>query len=212
MTAEKVWFNSGPYRLSGNFFALDSVSEKPLPGLIYLSGFPGDKESALKIAKALSDGGYSVLEFDFRGIRESEGEVDFSSEVDDLKAALTYLETRKEVNKEWVGVVGHCMGGAVAIVAAAKDTRIKAVATWATSGNYKRWIRTIRSLHGTIYLKIFVWSKRSQYRGKHILDQLRNLGPSGPYELCERNIAETAADNPPKERLLSAGDSCSRAV
>jgi len=146
MIAEKAWFSSGPYRLSGNFFAPDSASEKPLPGLIYCSGFPGDKESVLKIAEGLSGGGYSVLEFDYRGVRESEGGVDFASEVDDLKAALTYLETRKEVNKEWIGVAGHCMGGAIAIVAAAKDQRIKAVAAWATSGNYKRWIRSQRSL------------------------------------------------------------------
>lgn len=146
MIMERVWFNSGEYRLSGNFFAPDSASEKPLPGLIHCSGFPGDKKSVLKIAEALSDGGYSVLEFDFRGIRESEGELDFASQVDDLKSALTYLETRKEVNKELVGVVGHCYGGMIGIVTAAKDLRIKAVAVWDTPANYKRSLGNMRSL------------------------------------------------------------------
>jgi len=182
MIAERVWFNSGAYRLSGNFFVPDSTSEKPLPGLIYCSGFPGDKESALKIAKGLSDGGYYVLEFDFRGIRESEGELDFASQVDDLKAGLTYFETRKEVNKEWIGVVGHCYGGMMAIVTAAKDLRIKAVAVWDTPGNYKRSLRALRSLHGSIFMRIYAWSKRSQYRGKHIIDQMKNLGHLDPMD------------------------------
>ena len=182
MTIERVWFNSGLYRLSGNFFAPDSASEKPLPGLIYCSGFPGDKESALKIAKALSDGGYSVLEFDYRGIRESEGEVDFTSQVDDLKSALTYLETRKEVKKELIGVVGHCYGGMIGIVTAAKDLRIKAVAVWDTPGNYKRSLRAMRSSVGNIYMRMYIWLQRSQYRGKNILDQMKNLSHLEPMD------------------------------
>jgi len=182
MTAEKVWFNSGGYRLSGNFFVPDSASEKPLPGLVYCSGFPGDKEGALEIAEALSDGGYSVLEFDYRGIRESEGEVDFTSQVEDLKAGLTYLKTREEVNKELIGVVGHCMGGAVAIVTAANDHRIKAVAVWDTPGNYKRNLRALRSLRGNIFIRIYIWLQRSRYRGKNILDQMKNLSHLDPID------------------------------
>lgn len=182
MAAEKVWFNSGRYRLSGDFLVPDSTSEKPMPGLIYCSGFPGDKESAVKIAKGLSDGGYSVLEFDFRGIRESEGELEFGSQVDDLKAALTYLETRKEVNRELIGVVGHCYGGMIAIVTAAKDLRIKAVAVWDTPANYKRGLTALRSLRGNIFMKIYAWSKRSQYRSKHVIDQMKNLGHLDPMD------------------------------
>ncbi len=182
MTVEKVWFNSGRYRLSGNFLLPDSISEKPTPGLIYCSGFPGDKESAIKIAKGLSDGGYSVLEFDFRGIRKSEGELEFASQVDDLKAGLTYLETRKEVNKQLIGVVAHCYGGMIAIVTAAKDLRIKAVAVWDTPGNYKRALRTLRSRRGNIFMKLYAWSKRSQYRSKHALDQMENLGHLDPMD------------------------------
>jgi len=179
---ERVWFNSGPYRLSGDFFTPDSASEKPLPGLIYCSGFPGDKESALKIAKALSGGGYSVLEFDYRGIRESEGEVDFTSQVDDLKSALTYLEARKEVKKELIGVVGHCYGGMMGIVTAAKDLRIKAVAAWDTPGNYKRSLKAMRSPVGNIYMRMYIWLQRSQYRGRNILDQMKNLSHLDPMD------------------------------
>jgi len=185
MTPERVSFNSGKYRLFGTFFVPESV-KKPLPSLVYCSGFPGDWDSAVKIAEGLSNGGYCALAFDFRGIRESEGEVDFASQIDDLKAALTYLETIPEVNKDSIGVVGHCMGGQVALVTAAKDPRVKAVVVWDTPGNYKRSLRRMRSLRGRIFFMIYPWSKRSQYRGKDIADQSRGLGKMDPMDYVKQ--------------------------
>lgn len=168
-------FNSGPFQLTGKFFAPDYASEKPLPGLIYCSGFPGSERS-FRIANALSDRGYSVLKLNYRGIRESEGEVDFASQVDDVKAGLTYLETRMEVNRELIGIVGHSAGGALAIVTTAKDLRVKAVAVWDAIGNYERFLKFMLSLHGNIMMRLDAWLCRREYRGKNIINQMKNLG------------------------------------
>lgn len=178
---ERLLIESGSHHLASWFFAPDSAPQSPLPGLVYCSGFPGS-EYGLKIGKALSNGGYAVLKFDYRGIRESEGELDFASQGDDLKAGLTYLETRQDVNRNLIGVVGHSAGAAVAIVTAARDPRIKAVAVWGALGNYKRFLRFLRSLHGSIAMKLDIWLSRSQYRGKHVFDQMMSLGQFDPMD------------------------------
>jgi len=118
---EDVWLNSGGCRLKGGLFVPRAAEERRLPGLIYCCGFPGSDESSRKIAEAFSREGYVTLWFDYRGIRESEGEIDFVSQVDDRAR----LESREEVNDQIV-VVGHCYGGRVAIRAVAEDQRVRA--------------------------------------------------------------------------------------
>jgi len=139
---EEVWFNSGGFRLRGGLFVPTAAAERKLPGLVYCCGFPGSDKSSLKIAEALSGGDYVALWFDYRGIRDSEGELDFVSQVDDLKAALDYLESRDGVSDR-IAVVGHCYGGRVAICAAAEDHRIKAVAVWDTIGDVRDQVETL---------------------------------------------------------------------
>jgi len=174
LAEEKVGLNSGPFQLTGKFFAPHYAPEQPLPGLIYCSGFPGS-EQCFRIAKALSDGGYAVLKLNYRGIRESEGEVDFASQVDDVKAGLTYLETRVEINREQIGIVGHSAGGSVAILTAASDLRIKAVAVWAAVANYELFLKFLLSPHGNLMTRLDNWLGRREYRGKNIIDQMKSI-------------------------------------
>lgn len=184
MIDEKIWLNSGPYKLAGRFFAPDSASKTPLPGIIYCSGFPGG-EHGLKIAMALSQGGYSVLKFDFRGIRESEGQLDFESQVDDVAAGLTYLEKRREVNRQLIGVVGHSLGGTIAIVAASKEAQIKAVAVWAAISNYELFLKFLRSLRGNMMIR-YALLRGSEYRGNGFVHQIMNLNHMDPLNCVEK--------------------------
>ena len=80
-------------------------------------------------AESLWDRGFSVMTFDFQGCGESEGRYTSLGlrEVDDLVAAVDYLAATGHPGP--VGVLGNSMGGAVAILAAARDERIKAVVT-----------------------------------------------------------------------------------
>lgn len=86
-------------------------------------------KAAVRISQALVEQGFAVLRFDFTGLGESEGEfVDttFSSNVHDLMAAARYLE--KEFRAPAV-LVGHSLGGAAVLRAAARLESVKAVAT-----------------------------------------------------------------------------------
>jgi uncharacterized OsmC-like protein/alpha/beta superfamily hydrolase len=81
------------------------------------------------ISTALTSSGIAVLRFDFTGLGESDGDFadsNFSSNLTDLVDVANYL---KENFKAPSLLVGHSLGGAAAIFAAANIGSIKAVAT-----------------------------------------------------------------------------------
>ena len=82
-----------------------------------------------RISQEMSDHGLAVLQFDFTGLGESEGdfsETGFSSNVDDLVAAARYLETRYEAPRV---LIGHSLGGAAVLKAAGSIPSCNAVVT-----------------------------------------------------------------------------------
>lgn len=85
--------------------------------------------AVVTISRALARSGLAVLRFDFTGLGESEGEfgdTSFSSNVEDLVAACTYLTDALEAPSV---LVGHSLGGAAVLQAAARIPRVRAVAT-----------------------------------------------------------------------------------
>lgn len=81
------------------------------------------------ISRALVDRGLAVFRFDFTGIGESEGDfadTDFSSNLEDLDAAAEYLRREHEAPKI---LIGHSLGGAAVLAAAARVPEAVAVAT-----------------------------------------------------------------------------------
>jgi len=87
----------------------------------------GTKHSAL--AARLGALGYACLRFDFSYVGESEGafeDLTISGEVDDLGGACDELRRRGAGD---VALVGSSLGGTVAVLHAATDTRIRALVT-----------------------------------------------------------------------------------
>ncbi len=81
------------------------------------------------IAGALADAAIATLRFDFTGLGGSDGEfanTDFSSNVSDLVAAARWLEQHHRAPSL---LVGHSLGGAAVLAAAAQIPSAKAVAT-----------------------------------------------------------------------------------
>ncbi len=85
--------------------------------------------AAQRIAGALAERGIAVLRFDFTGLGHSDGEfanTNFSSNVDDLAAAADYLRATR---KPPALLIGHSLGGAAVLAAAARVPEAVAVAT-----------------------------------------------------------------------------------
>ena len=88
-----------------------------------------DLPAARRIAARLSAMGFAVMRFDFTGLGQSEGrfaQTDFTSNVDDLVAASAYLTER---NLTPSLLIGHSLGGAAVLKAAAQLPQIKGVVT-----------------------------------------------------------------------------------
>ena len=88
-----------------------------------------DSLAATYISEALTDAGLAVLRFDFTGLGQSEGEFStttFSSNAADLVAAAAWL--RREHTAPAI-LVGHSLGGAAVLAAAANVPEAVAVAT-----------------------------------------------------------------------------------
>jgi pimeloyl-ACP methyl ester carboxylesterase len=78
----------------------------------------------LVIADYLTRQGIAVLRYDERGVGESGGNYiasNISDFAEDAAVAIGYLETRKEIDPNKIGVAGHSEGGAVAIILASKN-------------------------------------------------------------------------------------------
>jgi len=87
-------------------------------------------KAAVHVTRALARERYGVLRFDFTGLGESEGDfadTNFSSNVDDLVAAGRFLEDEKGEGPSLL--VGHSLGGAAVLHAAAQLPSVQAVAT-----------------------------------------------------------------------------------
>jgi putative redox protein len=88
-----------------------------------------DVFASARIGQALAQRGIATLRFDFTGLGGSEGEfanTNFSSNVADLVAAADYL--RAEYGAPQL-LVGHSLGGAAVLAAAAAMPEVTAIAT-----------------------------------------------------------------------------------
>ncbi len=86
--------------------------------------------AAVDISRALAQRGVGVLRFDFTGLGESEGDfadTNFSSNIADLVAAGRFME--EELGAGPSILVGHSLGGAAVLQAAASLASVRAVTT-----------------------------------------------------------------------------------
>lgn len=123
----KVTLQAGSLRLAGLFYLPKSASAtKPVPGIIVAHGLGSKKENHAAFAEYAAEQGLAALAFDWRGHGESAGNLDDKT-VDDIGAALAYLERRPEVDEARLAIRATSMGAYFALHAAAVDARLKAV-------------------------------------------------------------------------------------
>lgn len=91
----------------------------------------------LVIADYLTRNGIAVLRFDDRGTGQSEGKFQTATGADfavDAEAALKYLQSRKEVDPQKTGLLGHSEGGTIAFSVAAKKNGAAFIVSLAGAG------------------------------------------------------------------------------
>ena len=106
-------------------------AEGKLAAIAVCGPFGAVKEQASGLyAQTLAERGFLTIAFDPSFTGESGGQSRYVASPDinteDFCAAVDYLSTRNDVDKERIGILGICGWGGLAINAAAIDTRIKA--------------------------------------------------------------------------------------
>ena len=100
------------------------------PALVQCQGFTGIRDMVQpEFARYFTDAGYVSLAIDYRGWGDSGGErgrLAPLEQVDDVRNALTYLETLDFVDPDRLGVFGASFGALIGPYVAAIDSRVKA--------------------------------------------------------------------------------------
>lgn len=123
--AQPVSFKSSTHvTIVGRFFPGSSKAT-----IVLSHGFGDTQEGMDPWAALLHDGGFSVLTYNMRERPGSGGEYSTlgALEQDDLVSAVEYLRTRHDVDPTRIGGLGVSLGGAVTILAAARDTHLRAI-------------------------------------------------------------------------------------
>lgn len=102
----------------------------PHPALVFTGPFTGTRDQVTGLyASWLAEAGYVTLAFDHRNWGGSGGtprcHEDAQGKLHDLRAAVSLLRARPEVDGERIGAVGICLGAGYALKFAAFDPRVK---------------------------------------------------------------------------------------
>jgi dipeptidyl aminopeptidase/acylaminoacyl peptidase len=149
-TQEVSFFSEGE-RLAALWRTPDGATGR-LRAVVQGPGWLGLKDAKLYVRyhQALTDAGFGVLVFDYRGFGDSEGEKVLSParQLQDLRNAVTYLTTREDVDADAIGVFGSGgTGGGNAVLLAAVDPRIRAAVSQLPVADGRDWLHRMRSEH-----------------------------------------------------------------
>lgn len=125
-----------------------------IPIIIICHGFIGSRIGTNRLfvnaARVFSNHGYMVLRFDYEGCGESTGDygaTSLESLVEQTRYVLDYALDIDVIDPEHVILLGHSLGGAVVILTAAKDKRVKSLILWAPVAHPFKDIVTITGRH-----------------------------------------------------------------
>jgi uncharacterized protein len=133
--SEELKIPMGGTRVNGLLYR--AQGKGPHPVVLLLHGFPGNERN-LDLGQAFRRAGYHVLYFNYRGSWGSGGSFSFGSARQDVAAALQYLRSAETVKRFGIDpgrivLVGHSLGGWLALAGAADDREVRctvALAPW----------------------------------------------------------------------------------
>jgi len=144
----------------------------PHPAITMAHGYALVKEHVLEpFAQAFAEDGFVVLLHDHRGFGSSGGEprqdVDPWRQIADWRRAISFLESRSEVDPKRIGLWGTSYAGGHAIVLGATDRRLSCVVAMVpTISGYEQGLRRIPPDAVDGLEEAFAEDERAQARGE----------------------------------------------
>jgi dienelactone hydrolase len=137
--------SAGGVKIAGTFYPASGQSS---PAILMLHQWMSDRHSYDDLAKRMQAKGFAVLTIDGRGFGESvkaaNGSAIAPSKSDemvagmkaDVNAAFEFLSKQDNVSPTRIGIVGASYGSSLALICAADNEKVKAVALLSPGVNY----------------------------------------------------------------------------
>ena len=160
----------GGIKLGAWLYLPDSFHSRS-PAITMAHGYAGTRENGMaKFAEAFAAAGFVVLLHDHRTFGVSDGtprqDVDPWRQISDWRRAISYLESRAEVDASRIGIWGTSYAGGHALVLGATDRRIACVvAQVPTISGYEQGSRRVAP-EGVAGLEAVLDDERAQARGE----------------------------------------------
>lgn len=118
--------------------------DPPVPALLHVHGNAGNVSYHDEFSTFLPPAGYAVLLFDYRNYGRSDqfkGRMHRTLLLADASAALDYLLSRPEIDRDRVGIYGVSVGGVFGEALASKRKEVRAVVSLAAFSSWSRIAR-----------------------------------------------------------------------
>ncbi|THJ30667.1 alpha/beta hydrolase [Lampropedia aestuarii] len=160
-------------------------STKKIPAVALAHGWAmvagGDLEDyALQVATR----GIAALSFDYRNLGKSDGKprqhLDPHRQVEDFKAAISFLRTQKTINPDQIGIWGSSYGGGHVLTVAATDPRVRCVVSQVpTISSWRAATSKLNSEELTDQCQRFIRERESSFAGAPLsLQKTIGINPS----------------------------------
>ena len=152
LSPEDVFFESQDgTRLHGWFIP---SNDPPVGTLIHFHGSDRNISWTIRNSHWLTEHGFNLFLFDYRGYGRSEGRPSPTGVVDDSVAAIDFVRSRPEVDTDKLLLWGQSMGGQLAIVAAnrAGTEGVKAIVADATYASHSHHVKDKVAQMGPLWL------------------------------------------------------------
>ncbi len=207
-----------------DLYVIRPVSAKPLPVVLFLYNYTYDTDvfRANRWCDRAKENGFAVVGFPSalslarirapRPLKQwfvSQLQEALASSTHDVQMALNYLETRGDLDINRVGVFGQGSGGAIAILSAAADARIKAVDVMDPWGDWPEWLRESKQVPD---------EERASYLEPEFLHSVSSLDPvtylpglAGRALRIEQRMDDPATPPQARDSLAAAADRAKQA-
>lgn len=128
---QQVNINTKEHSLHGILHLPQHSNQEKAPVIIICHGFISSKTGQhrlfVKVARDLCQAGFAVLRFDFSGCGDSTGEykdISVLRQVEEATRAIDFVAQHPEIDDGRIILLGHSLGGAIAVATAADDKRV----------------------------------------------------------------------------------------